>query len=102
MKTMSTVLGVMTLASTWIAGALGVIVVATLGPWLAMGARMYGGDTEPRHPEVVLPWVWIVVTALLPVPLAARRHWHWASAAALPFALLPWWLLVKLYAAAAG
>lgn len=99
MKTIATIFGVSSLASTWLAGAFGVLVVAQVGPFLAMGARMYAGETEPRQPVVVVPWALLVVTGLIPLPLAWKRRWAWASAAALPFALVPWWMLWGLYGA---
>lgn len=90
-----------TFASLWLGGAVGIGTAATVGPWLAVGARMYTGELEPTVPALATPWVAVAVAALLPVPFLWKRRHGWAVAATLPFALLPWWLLVRLYAAAA-
>jgi hypothetical protein len=84
---------VMTLTSTWAAGALGAGVVWRFGPPLAMLVRMYLLEPEPVEPARRYPWLLAALLAALPLPLVLRRRWRLAAFAALPFALLPWWVL---------
>lgn len=88
---------VMTLLSSWTAGALGAAVVWRFGPALAMLARMYSLATEPVEPARRYPWAWALLFALLPLPLLRARRLRLAAIAALPFALLPWWVLYSMY-----
>jgi len=100
-KAISTFLAVSSLASTFAAGLLGMVVVRAVGSPLAMGARMWLGDTEPSSPHVPWPMVATFFALMLPVPWLYRRDWKIAGIAALPFALLPFWQLYRLYLAAA-
>ncbi len=88
---------VMTLTSTWSAGVLGAAVVWRFGPALAMLARMYSLETEPVEPARRYPWVLAALFALLPLPPLYTRRLRLAAIAALPFALLPWWVLSSMY-----
>ncbi len=101
MKAISTLLAVSSLASTLAAGLLGMVVVMAVGSPLAMGARMWLGDTEPERPHLPWPMVLTFLVLMLPVPWLYRRQWKFAGIAALPFALLPFWQLYRLYLAAA-
>lgn len=98
MKTILAAFGFMTLTSVYASGLIGAVTVGTVGPWLAMGARMYAtGETEPREPHLAWPWVVSVIVALLPAPLAYKGRWGWATVAAVPFLLHPWWQFLRLY-----
>lgn len=47
------------------AGVLGAVVTILLGPYLAMGAAIYVGNTEPVTPERGYPWLLVVLFGLL-------------------------------------
>lgn len=68
-----------------------------VGPYLAMGAQMYAGNTEPSRPHLALPAALTFVGLMLPVPWLYRKEWGRAALAATPFALLPFWQLYRLY-----
>ena len=86
-----------TVASIYGSGLLGIVVVQAVGPYLAMGAQMYTGDTEPQHPALAWPLGWTLLAGLLPVPPLALRRWAWMIPASIPVALIPWWQLWRLY-----
>ncbi len=89
------------LVSAYIAGLAGVFVVSSVGAPLAMAARMYLGDLEPETPTVDWP-LWItLILGILPVPALVTRRWGLAAALSLPFAVLPYYQLYRLYLAAA-
>jgi hypothetical protein len=87
---------ILTAASIYVSGLLGILVVEVLGPFLGMGVQMYLGNTEPRHPHVQWPLGAALVLGLLPVPFLATKRWSLTILACLPFALLPWWQLYLL------
>ncbi len=91
---------ILTAASIYVSGLLGILVVEVLGPPLGMGVQMYLGNTEPRHPEVHWPLGVALILGLLPVPFLATKRWSFTMLACLPFALLPWWELYQLSIAA--
>ncbi len=93
-----TLLQAMSFLSSWAAGFLGAVVVRYLGPYLAMYFQMWAAfNTEPVKPHADYPVAWTVIFALLPLPWALNREWRWASVAAVPFVLLPWWHFRTLY-----
>ena len=95
--TLGGIVSVLTLLSTLGAGFLGIPVVIAVGPPLVMGLRIITGETEPLTPVLAWP-VWTTVLLLLmPLPFVWRREWHRAALAGLPFALLPWVQLFRLY-----
>jgi hypothetical protein len=47
------------------AAAIATLTLAKLGPTLAMGVAMYGGNTEPLKPELAFPWVLSVLALLV-------------------------------------
>lgn len=97
MKAISAALAVSSLVSAYVAGLLGAVTMMALGPWLAMGAQMYGGNTEPSHPHLAWPLVPTFIGLMLPVPWMYRKQWGIASVAAVPLAVLPFWQLYRLY-----
>lgn len=97
----SKALSVVSLVSTYAAGFLGIPVVLAVGPALAMGARMYLGELEPSAPQLVWPMYTTIGLALLPIPAVVTRRWPLAVALAVPFAVLPYVHLYRLYLAAA-
>jgi hypothetical protein len=101
MKAMRAALGVATLVSAYTAGVLGAVAMIAVGPWLAMGARMWLGDTEPAHPHLAYPFLALFVGLMLPVAPMYRKRWDLAGIAAFPVALLPFWQLWRLWVAAA-
>jgi hypothetical protein len=96
-KAISALLAGSSLVSTFAAGLLGAVTMMAVGPWLAMGAQMYGGNTEPSHPHLAWPLALTFAALMLPVPWMYRKQWGLASIAAVPFALLPFWQLYRLY-----
>lgn len=90
-------MGVVTALSVYGSGLLGIVVVQAVGPWLAMGAQMYTGNTEPHRPELAWPLGLTLALGLLPIPLLVTRRWTLVAPAAIPLALLPWWQLYRLY-----
>lgn len=101
MRAIRALFGFSTLVSAYTAGMLGAVVAIALGPWLAMGARMFLGDTDPSHPHLAYPFAALFVGLMLPVPFLYRKQWDYAGIAAFPVALLPFWQLWRLYVAAA-
>ncbi|MDP2314945.1 MAG: hypothetical protein Q8P41_18745 [Pseudomonadota bacterium] len=97
MKAISALFALSSLVSAYAAGLLGAVTMIVVGPYLAMGAQMWLGNTEPVRPFLVWPAVPTFVGLLLPVPWLYRKQWNIAAIAALPFALLPFWQLYKLY-----
>ena len=102
MSAIRTMLGYLSLVSTLAAGALGMLTIRAVGPSLAMGAQMWLGNTDPVRPHLVWPHVATFVALVLPAPFLYRQQLGLATAAALPFALLPYWQLWRLYLAAAA
>lgn len=92
---------IVTFLSVYASGLLGIVVVQVVGPYLAMGAQMYTGNTEPQHPHLAWPFWMTVLLGLLPMPALALRRWSYAMVLAVPLALLPWWQLYQLYLRAA-
>lgn len=97
MKVLRIVFGVASLVSAYAAGLLGAVTMMAVGPWLAMGLQFYGGNTEPTHPHLAWPMIPTFVALLIPAPFMYRKQWNVASIAAIPFALLPFWQLWRLY-----
>ena len=97
MKALRAILGLSSLISMYAAGLLGALAVRVVGPWLAMGAQMMTGDTEPAFPRALYPWAPMFVAMMLPVPFLYRRSFGAATVAAAPLALLPFWQLLRLY-----
>lgn len=46
----------MSAASGFGAGVVGAVTLSLFGPDLAMGAAIYGGNTEPNRPDLPYPW----------------------------------------------
>lgn len=101
MKTLFQTLEIMSLASAYLGGIIGMITMATVGPWLGMLVQMYGGNTEPNQPQVAFPVVACVIAFGLPIAPAVKRRWLLAVVATIPLVLLPFWQLFRLYRAAA-
>lgn len=87
---------ILTAASIYGSGLLGILVVEGVGPYLAMGFQMHGGNTEPSHPELPWPLGLCLILGLLPVPALATQRWFLCILASVPFALLPWWQLYQM------
>jgi hypothetical protein len=100
LKTFLAILRVGSVISAYAAGLLGAVTMMAVGPYLAMGAQMYTGNTEPRHPFVAWPLGLTFIGLMLPVPWLVQKKWGLASIAALPIAVLPYWQLWRLYVAA--
>jgi hypothetical protein len=98
-RTLVDLVGGFSLASLVAAGVIAHLTVAFVGPPLAMLGRMYGGELEPRTPNLAYPWLGAVLLALLPALPAAHRRWTLATGAVVPFLLLPFWQLWALWAA---
>ncbi len=96
---MRTIVALNMLVSMYIAGIIGVPVVLYAGPAFAMAGWMARADT-PTEPHVAYPWLLTAIFATLPLPLIRRREWQIASLAAVPFAVLPFYQLYRLYLAA--
>lgn len=96
-KRLRDISSLITVASVYGSGLLGIVVVQAVGPYLAMGAQMYTGNTEPQHPALAWPLGWTLLAGLLPVPPLALRRWVWMVPASIPLALIPWWQLWRLY-----
>jgi hypothetical protein len=91
---------ILSVISGYAAGLLGAVTMMAVGPYLAMGAQMYAGNTEPLRPHVPWPMIPTFLGLMLPVPWLVRKQWGYAALATLPLALLPYWQLYRLYAAA--
>ncbi len=87
---------ILTAASIYASGLLGILVVEVLGPYLGMAVQMYLGNTEPRQPEVHWPLGLAVVLGLLPVAPLVTKRWLLTMLASIPFAMLPWWMIYRL------
>lgn len=55
-RTLGRVLSTMSLASALAAALVGTVATIALGPFLAMGAAVYLGNTEPILPAAPYPW----------------------------------------------
>jgi hypothetical protein len=87
---------ILTAASIYGSGLLGILVVEILGPYLGMGVQMYLGNTEPRQPEIHWPLGVAVVLGLLPIQPMVTKRWSLTILCSIPFAMLPWWKLYRL------
>jgi hypothetical protein len=93
------VMALNTVIGMYAAGLTGVAVVILAGPGFAQFLWMARADT-PVEPHLPYPWLATFVCALLPVPLIRKRQWVLAGLAAIPFAVLPFVQLHRLYIAA--
>jgi hypothetical protein len=100
MKTIRALMEISTLVSLYVSGIMGIFIIGRLGPWLAMGAQMYAGNTEPREPHLPWPVFVTVLTAALPIWPITKKRWTLATIAAIPFFAVPFWQLTRLYAIA--
>lgn len=85
--------------SSALTGLAGALIVPRWGAAFAMFFWMMRADT-PERPTLGYPWLAMVLTLLLPLPLLYKRQWQLASVASLPFALVPFYQLYVLYLAA--
>lgn len=94
-------------AGVLFSGVLGALVVAQLGPSLAMGLAIWSGQTtEPVSPDLGYPWFFLVVGVLgWLVGLAGRTRGKGFAillhGSAVGVALLPWIQLWRLWGMAA-
>jgi hypothetical protein len=88
---------VVTMISVYASGLMGILIVQVVGPYLAMGAQMYTGNTEPHHPHLAWPLGWSLFFGVLPIPFLVAKRWNAGMLASFPLALLPWWQLYCLY-----
>ena len=91
---------IVTTLSIYGSGLLGIVVVQAVGPFLAMGAQIYTGNTEPHQPDLPWPFQMTLLLGLLPIVPAVMKRFSLAMIASIPLALLPWWQLYQLYLAA--
>lgn len=105
-RTVTRLVSAMSLVSALGAAAIGTVAALFLGPYLAMGAAMYTGNTEPQQPAAPYPWGLFLLgcaVAVGSVVLARREPAREAfahallHAAAIFLALLPFWQLYRLY-----
>lgn len=88
-----------TLIAMYGAGLLGMGVAIWFGPAFAQFLWMARADT-PVEPHLAYPWLGTILLGLLPAPLLRARQWQLAGLASIPFAVLPFAQLYRLYLAA--
>lgn len=90
-------LGASAFLSVYLGAWAAVVVAILLGPYLASGVQMLGGNLQPRFPAADWPVLLTALCAAAPVPLAARQRWLWASLATLPLVGVVGWALWRMY-----